>query len=406
MRRNYWWFFAAVAVASLAGLIRLLVVSDPADSEARSQMLSAALFVVAFGAFAVIARRAGRGDRAADASGPVRPAPTSDPVGVERGGRWDLDQVAAQLARDLEPLNGLVFREGGSRRLRVMLDPASAIGEHRPVRRSGNDDVHSNAGLRGQWWSVTWRAGRAPRIRERTTPVGVRIDADGRAIPLWSTGGASSRAGEHVAHRSALQTAQRAPAELEISSDELVRVVDGVAARSGWASPGQVSSTPRTLRRLTRQVSRRRTGGGTVEVRSRSTSDRPGTAPSRGSRVDRAEETSISVTTSGITTTSSSSTSWSTSNSALPPDSPLRGTLAGAEGIPPSPIPGFAALGRIMGLVGLGILAACVLATVIGLIAGMVWWASFIIIGSGLLFCLLFVLPWMLIGRSEARRGA
>jgi hypothetical protein len=34
----------------------------------------------------------------------------------------------------------------------------------------------------------------------------------------------------------------------------------------------------------------------------------------------------------------------------------------------------------------------------------MVWWASFIIIGSGLLFCLLFVLPWVLIGRAETRR--
>jgi uncharacterized membrane protein len=54
--------------------------------------------------------------------------------------------------------------------------------------------------------------------------------------------------------------------------------------------------------------------------------------------------------------------------------------------------------------VGAAILAACVLATLIGLLAGMVWWASFIIIGSGLLFCLLFVLPWVLIGRAETRR--
>ena len=60
---------------------------------------------------------------------------------------------------------------------------------------------------------------------------------------------------------------------------------------------------------------------------------------------------------------------------------------------------GNANVSKIMSLIGGGILAGCVIGTILGLIFGMPWWASFIIIGSGLLFCLIFVLPiWLLMG--------
>ncbi|MFL1376626.1 hypothetical protein [Nocardiopsis protaetiae] len=60
---------------------------------------------------------------------------------------------------------------------------------------------------------------------------------------------------------------------------------------------------------------------------------------------------------------------------------------------------------RIFYFIGGGVLAACVIATIIGLASGMPWWVSFIIIGSGLFFCLVFTLPVMFLQRADARTG-
>lgn len=419
---NYWWFFAVLAAVSLVGLIRLAVVGEPGDPEVRTQMLSAAVITLAFGAMTVIALSAGRRTGALDRAGPVAAAQTSEVTGAETGGRWSIDQVAAQLARELAPMNAVVFREGASRRLRIMLDPASAILEHRPAGRPPSE----SGTLRGQWWEVTWRHRRAPRIRRRSTAVGVRLDAEGRALPRWQRG-ADTRG--PIADRMALESAQRIPAELEISTAELVRVADEIAVRSGWASQAQVGSVTRSLPETTRTVSRRGSGEGRTEAHVRTTHGRPGAPPGEGTTTIRSSET---------TTTSSgtSSTSWSTGSttrttsasfdsssdaarSAFPPPSPFgdeppvgpneppvgpNGPPIGPRSGLPRP-PGFAGVGRAMRWVGIAVLAACVLATAIGLLAGMVWWASFIIIGSGLLFCLLFVLPWVLLGRSSAERS-
>ncbi len=58
---------------------------------------------------------------------------------------------------------------------------------------------------------------------------------------------------------------------------------------------------------------------------------------------------------------------------------------------------------RVFHLVGGGVLAACVVATLVGLAFGMPWWASFIIVGSGLFFCLVFTLPVLLLQRLSER---
>lgn len=416
--KNYWWFFAAVAVLSLAGLIRLAVVGEPGDPENRSQMLSAAAFVLAFGVMTVIALRAGRRTGALDRAGPVDAAQTAEVTGIEAEGRWSIDQVAAQLARELAPMNAVVFREGRSRRLRIMLDPASAILEHRPAGRPPSE----SGTLRGQWWEVTWRPRRAPRIRRRSTVVGIRLDAEGRALPRWQRG-ADTRG--PFADRMALESAQRIPAELEISTAELVRVTDEIAVRSGWASQAQVASETRSLPQVSRSVVRRTSGEGRTEAHVRTTLSRPGAPPGEGTTTVSSSETTTtsSVSSSGSSTTwSTGSTTRRTSSSfdassdearnAFPPPVPFgdeppvgpSGPPVGPRGGLPRP-PGFTGVGRVMWWVGVAVLTACVLATAIGLLAGMVWWASFIIIGSGLLFCLLFVVPWVLLGRSSADRS-
>jgi hypothetical protein len=394
-----------VAVASLVGLIRLAVISVPGDPGARTEMLSAALFVLVFGAMAVVALRAGRRAAALDRAGPVEPAPAEEPSDVGRDGRWSIDQVAAQLARDVAPMNGVVYREGGSRRLRVMLDPTSAIAVHRPAGRS-HAEVTLGDNLSGLWWRVTWRRGRAPRIRQRSTAMSIRIDETGRALPRWQLGAE----GGPFSGSTALRTAQRTQADISVSSDDLVRVVDALAVRSGWASRGEVASTARRLPHHARRVVRSRTGEESTESHVRTTSAASGEPSSSASTTVRSAwtTTSSSSTSTGWTTSSRSRTSITTGDASsaaatgqFPPAPAFPEEPAGP---PPSPATITDGVGRVMTWVGAAILAACVLATLIGLLAGMVWWASFIIIGSGLLFCLLFVLPWVLIGRAETRR--
>ncbi len=409
MRRNYWWFSAAVAVISLAGLVRLAVVGDPGDPENRSQMMNAAVLAVVFGAVTVFALSSGRRTGALDRTGPVAAATTADVDGIGTGGRWSIDQVAAQLARELAPMNAVVFREGASRRLRIMLDPASSILEHRPAGRPASESGF----LRGQWWEVTWRTRRAPCIRPRSTRMGVRLDVEGRALPRWRIGPDSRGP---FADRIALETARRMPAELEISTEELVRITGEIAVRSRWASEAEVAATTRSLPHHARSVVRRDTGEGRTEAHVRTTSSRRGAPPGEGTTTIRSSET----TTTSSETSSGSSISWSTgsttretsstfdassdaASSAFPPSLPVGdGSPTSRRGAPPQS-PDLGGIGRAMRWVGIAVLAACVLATAIGLLAGMVWWASFIIIGSGLLFCLLFVVPWVLIDRSWRR---
>ncbi len=77
------------------------------------------------------------------------------------------------------------------------------------------------------------------------------------------------------------------------------------------------------------------------------------------------------------------------------PPAPSENTRGGPAGDSRDPY-------RAFTYVGGGVLAACVVATAVGLALGMPWWASFIVVGSGLFFCLVFALPALLLPRPGA----
>lgn len=219
-----------------------------------------------------------------------------------------------------------------------------AVRKERRWQDEDPSDHHSRRSwTSGEWWEVVWRAGHAPRVRARDSEVGARI-VDGRLIPVWYTGpGAESGSGPET---DAIMTMP--PTEdshFAVSGHELLRVLGDVAVRSGWSTQEQVETAGWQVpaHRGERVVTRRVTAGGA--------------------------------------------------------------TAAGSAGPLPSVREAESDMARICAVVGLGVLAACVIATVIGLAFGMVWWASFIIIESGLVLCLLFLLPALLLGPPKGMEG-
>lgn len=163
--------------------------------------------------------------RTADRSGPVAPAAAGQ-------GRWDLDEIAGELAREVKGVNGVVFREGDSKRMRLMLDPASAIAEY----HSNGPSLRKSL-LVGQWWEVSWRRGKVPRVRHRSSRVGVK-EWRGRAIPVWTRLSKTSR----DSSLAALEKARRSEMRFEITGEQVAGLLDQIAVRAGWVPAEEVRS--------------------------------------------------------------------------------------------------------------------------------------------------------------------
>lgn len=339
--------------------------------------------LVALGVPTLLLHWAAARDRRIDRSGPV--SPSEDPT-VADGGRWTLDQIAAVLALHVEPMNGLVFADPRSGTLRVMIDPPSAITwspakteqtnftssqRERWQRQGGRSETPAH--YTGRWTSIRLRPGRLPQVKNQKWSVSVRTGADGVLIPLWSADGDSGRNGSGALTRARSRT----PISLEFDSRELTRAIDRIAVRAGWVAES-------------RAARRQPATGRNHETR---TVDRTGT-----------ESTTRTWTTSDGTSTSTMT--FTTSDPEQAENLPTSAAEArarfeeirrdNAASMQTETVKIF----KVMAVIGGSILLGCVIGTALGLIFGMPWWASFIIIGSGLLFCLLFVLPvWLLAGR-------
>lgn len=387
--------------------MRLGVLSMQGDAEAQGTVVGAAVCALVFGLVGVLAARADLRAGSADASGMVAPAAHEQ---APTRGRWELDEMAAQLARQLAPMNGAVFREGRSRRLRVMLDPASAIQLTETSGQAGSGDISTRRYLQGDWWKVTWRRGRAPKIRAHRSTVTLRYAPGFGPIPGWRSQPARTGSMPFVREP---QRPEGWSGELHLTSHALVDAVDQIAVDSGWASRGQISAQPRQPQSdWDRHVSVVQEGGGRTSTRI----SHGGTIMRTTEEVRRRDALEQRISESRRTSSSARAQHEITSTSALPPrrlhpstttPEELRAAAAAMRAPRTDQAGGPVGLSRqtrMLVLLGAVILCACFLATGIGLIAGMVWWASFIIIGGGLLFCLLFVLPFILFERIDARR--
>lgn len=297
-----------------------------------------------------------------DRSGPVVPA--EDPA-VPAGTRWTLDQIAAVLALHVEPMNGVVFADQRTGTIRVMIDPPTAI-----TRRSGQEDrrvgetrTSSGESFIGQWTRIQLRPGNAPQLKSRSSNVYARLNQVGRMVPVW----ASLRFGDRESTRqtrNVVLAGHGPPISFRFDSGELYQAVDAIAVRAGWVSAADVAAQP-------------------VDPKTRH-------------EVRSVERTS---STSSVSSSTSSASATPAADVHLSPEEVQARMEAVRRGAAEAASKDSAGLSKIMSLVGGGILAGCLIGTILGLIFGMPWWASFIIIGSGLLFCLIFVLPvWVLFG--------
>lgn len=393
------WYLTAVLAVVCAGYVVRDLVQNPGDP------LSPDGFggLVGFLAMAVVTtflfRRSARNTRIDD-SGPV--APAEDPA-VGEGTRWTLDQIAAVVALQVQPMNGLVFADERTGTLRVMIDPPSAItwsaGERDLTPGFGTDErrEHRDSApyFTGQWTRVRMHPGRLPEVANQSSTLSVAYNDAGTLVPQWSAATGDSL----QADPSVLTAAgSRTPISFEFDSRELQHAVDRIAVRAGWVSEQQVSARPTDpeTRHEVRTVERT----ASTQNTSRSTDTTGGAQPS-----DSHQSTS-STTQSSSSTTQSSSPTTRGSN---PPQTGAE-TRARFEQIRREQARAgnqdFRKASKIMTLIGAAILVGCVIGTVLGLVFGMPWWASFIIIGSGLVFCLLFVLPlWLIAGRPWAPPG-
>lgn len=296
-----------------------------------------------------------------------------------------------------------------------MFDPASAIRRDVPRRGTGIAPASRGDTLDGQWWEVTWRRGKVPRLRHRRTAVGARRWRE-RTVPLWDVPNLDRDPEARHASMRALDAAMTEEARLDVSGESLAALLDALAVRSGWVSEGQA------------RTDRAAHPAPAVQIR---VDRRARTAPPAAEPVpDQRADEDFSGPVFGAT---APGVVGAPDGSALPPLStppaPRRVDVSEDEAFQrlrtgygdvvraetrtvdtrPLPTPERLASTRRMlrGFLALGvvILLLCLLATGIGLIAGMVWWASFIIVGAGLLFCALFVLPFVLIARAELRRA-
>lgn len=311
-------------------------------------------------------RRQARNSRL-DHNGPV--APAEDPS-VPEGTRWTLDQIASVLALHVQPMNGVVFADDRTQTIRVMVDPPSAItwnaGEATPGRTEAQRDRMRGSGgsqaspyFTGRWTIIRLHAGQLPELENRQSTVSVAYNGAGDFVPLWSPTGKGSL----QVNQSVLPAAgSRTPLSFEYDSRELHRVVDSTVVRAGWASAADVAARPADpkTRHEVRRVDR------TTSTATVATSTQTGERPSEAELKARLKEAHRQQ---------------------------IKANSSSGKELDPS---------KIMTLIGAVVLAGCVIGTILGLIFGMPWWASFIIIGSGLVFCAIFVLPvWLLFGKPR-----
>lgn len=297
--------------------------------------------------------------------------PAEDPA-VPPGTRWTLDQIASVLALWVEPFNGVVFADERTGTIRVMIDPPTAITEVADDRRVGDDRSSSGPSIMGRWTRIRMRPGRLPQLKLRKSNVNARLNHLGRMVPVWGTPALGSGAGGRQT-RNVVRAGQGPPISFRYDSRELWQAVDAIAVRAGWASAAAVASRP--------------------------------VDPKADHVVRTVERTTSTATTStSSTSTSTATSSTSTGSEVAPPVTP-DAVHAMIEKARRDGAKDDAKISMIMTVIGGGILAGCLIGTILGLIFGMPWWASFIIIGSGLLFCLLFVLPvWIAFGRPGRAR--
>lgn len=349
-----WYLTAALALVCAAYVVRDLV-QNPGDP------LSPDGFggLVGFVAMAVVTvflfRRHATNTRFDD-NGPVTPA--EDPA-IPDGTRWTVEQIAAVLALHVQPMNGVVFADERTQTIRVMIDPPSAItwsagkteqtnfthSQQERWQRQGGRST-SPASYAGSWTRIQLHPGQLPQLENRTSTVSVKINDTGMLVPDWARGGDSGSGGP-----GALTSAgSRTPISFEFDSRELQHAVDRIAIRAGWVSEQQVAARPADPKTRHEVRTVERTASKSTSSSSLMAGDQPSSEELRA-RLEKAR--------------------------AQQAKGPRRQVDAA----------------KIMTLVGAAVLAGCVIGTVLGLIFGMPWWASFIIIGSGLVFCAVFVLP-------------
>lgn len=314
-----------------------------------------------------------------DRNGPV--APSEGPA-IRTAQRWSLEEVASVLAQKVEPMNGVVFADRWTRTIRVMIDPPSAIVEsHSAPTRVGE---RSSRSIQGRWIKIRMRPGRIPLVKVKETSVSARIDS-GRMLPRWADPWSRHSATSTMA---IVAAAQRTPISFQFDSREFVPAIDRIAVQAGWVEVANREDDPKA-RHEVRVVART---GTTTETR---TSMRTGDQPPKSTRH-----------TTGTAEKSANSNIYRTHSDILESQSRPHDGQPGSAGTeftwtqPPLRLQGTNGNSvKILTVIGAGVLVACVLGTVFGLIAGMPWWASFIVMGGGLLFCLIFVLPlWILAG--------
>lgn len=299
--------------------------------------------------------------RAADRSGPVAPARAS----AAGGGRWDLDEIAGELAREVKGVQGVVFREGDSHRMRLMIDPASAIAEY-----------HSNglslrkAILIGQWWEVTWRRGRVPRVRHRSSRVGV-TEWRGRAIPVWTRLSKTSR----ESSLATLAKARRSDLRFEITGERLAGVLDEIAVRAGWV-PTEEARSGRSAQ---------------PAPRLQFDADRETMRPAPEPRVETAADEIAPRF--GAVGNDRVSSSWG----------PERDATGRPIMITPEDIEGDRRLVRILTVVGALVVLGCVIGAGIALLNGLAWWWALGIVGIGLAVAAVIVVPIAVLTWVQAR---
>ena len=360
------------------GLLALLslgyIVSDIVRSPDRSLGPDGFGGLVGFVGMAIVTvvlfRRQARNSRL-DHDGLV--APAEDPS-VPEGTRWTLGQIAAVLALHVQPMNGVVFADDRTGTIRVMVDPPSAItwnaGEETPGRTEAQRDRMSGSGgsqsspyFTGRWTMIRLHAGQLPELENRESIVSVTYNGDGAFVPLWSRAGEGSL----QVDPSVLSAAgSRTPLSFEYDSRELHRVVDSTAVRAGWVTAADVTARPADpkTQHEVRRVDR------TTSTATVATSTQAGERPSEAELKARFQQARSQQ---------------------------VKANSTSGKGISPA---------KIMVVIGAASLAGCVIGTILGLIFGMPWWASFIIIGSGLVFCALFVLPiWLLERRPWAAKA-
>lgn len=380
------------AVALVGGVLNYFRVTPNADPSVAPGALVATIVLGGAGVF--LWRRGSVGQRL-DHSGPVVPA--EDPA-VPAGTRWTLEQIAAVLAQQVEHMNGLVYADERTGTIRVMIDPATAIVRveadnsirEMDRRRPASQRSSSGPWYRGTWWKVDLRPGKPPHMRRKQTAVGARLDDRGRAVPIWDRGLTSTE--RRLPTMAVLSEAQtRGSVSFTFDSQELQRTVQRIAVRAGWISDAEArageppaAEQHHEYRRVERTVIDNGSSERTSTTRSfsetyRADQPHPASHEAFVSDEDLSEQSVDSLRAAHARAEDVAA--------GLRAENAVRGRASEAK------------ISLIMTLVGGVILFGCLIGTVLGLAFGMPWWASFIIIGSGLFFVLVFVLPiWLLMG--------